>query len=468
MKLSACIIAKNEEKNLPRLLKSISSKFDEIILIDTGSTDRTKEIAESYGCKVFEHEWKGFADARNRAVEEATGDWLWHFDADFELEDVEFKKAISILKNVPEKVEALSVGIRNFDALGTVKAVSSHIFIHRAGIKWKGKVHESPITTNVVGIPVFVNHYGYSDKNIMIKKAWRNLKLLKEELHELRKGTKDYTIKLFFLVQTYLLLSTEDKNFLKDAKFYAENFLKNSNWEFNSFGFLLVYMLNYYLNILWELREFEKFEDFLQKCFELKVEIPEIHFMAYKLYSKKGEKEFAFSSIKKTAELLDLITENPFSLPWGGASECLPLFEGEILHGKPLKVSPDALKILEKEWKKKKGRHLGLLLYWLSSEKKKRKLLEKLTRRYKDPLLEKLFLKILLELGEFSTIWRMAPSVTLSELYLATYYDLMKEDEKALRFYASYLNNYRDPQIATYLLNRFKVLLKSEGLPPIM
>lgn len=467
MKLSACIIAKNEEKNLPRLLKSISGKFDEIVLIDTGSTDRTKEIAKSFGCRVFEHDWKGFADARNRAVKEATGDWLWHFDADFELEEIEFKKAISILKQVSEEVEAFSIGIRNFDALGRIKAVSSHIFIHRAGIRWKGKVHESPIVTNVVGIPVFVNHYGYSDSTIMIKKANRNLKLLKEELKELDENSKDYTVKLFFLVQTYLLLSTTSEDFLKEAKFYAEKFLKNANWDFNAFGFLLAYMLNYYLNILWELSKFKKFESFLCKCLSLGIELPEIFFMAYKFYRRKERREEALSYLKKTAELLDLMIENPFSLPWGGASECLPLFEKEILLEKPLEVSLDVLRNLEREWKRRRGRNLGLLLYWLGSVKK-RKLLEKLTRRYRDPFLEKLFLKELIESEEISTILRMASSVTLSELYLATYYDLVKEDEKALRFYARYLDNYRDPQIANYLLNRFRGLLKFEGLPPIM
>lgn len=68
MKVSACIIAKNEEENLPRLLKSLAGKFDDIVLVDTGSTDKTKEIAREYGCRVYEIPWSGFADARNAAV----------------------------------------------------------------------------------------------------------------------------------------------------------------------------------------------------------------------------------------------------------------------------------------------------------------------------------------------------------------------------------------------------------------
>ena len=457
MKLSACIIAKNEEKNLPRLLKSISGKFDEIILVDTGSTDSTIEIAKSFGCKVFSHEWKGFADARNRAVEEATGDWLWHFDADFELEEIEFRKALSILKHAPKEVEAFSIGVRNFDALGRIKAVSSHIFIHRSGIKWKGKVHESPTATNVVGIPVFVNHYGYSNRDVMIRKAYRNLELLQEELEELDKNSKDYVIKLFFMVQTYLLLATIDNTYLKKAKVYAEEFLEKSRWDFDNFGFLLVYMFNYYLHILWDLKEFVEFELFLQKCLDLGVKLPEIHFMSYKFYREKGREKEAIFAIRKTAELLDSIVDNPFSLPWGGASECLPLFEREILCKEPLSVPSDILLNLKRDWKRKRGRNLGLLLYWLTKE---RKLLEKLTRRYRDPLLERLYLKKLIEIKEIPAIFKMASSVTLSELYMATYYDLVGEEEMALKFYTSYLIKYKDPEVAAYLLERFGEGLK--------
>ncbi|MEO2069246.1 MAG: glycosyltransferase family 2 protein, partial [Desulfurobacteriaceae bacterium] len=171
MKISACIIAKNEEKNLPRLLKSLRGKFEEIILVDTGSEDRTVEIAKEYGCKVVKHEWNGFADARNRAIAEATGDWIWHFDADFELEEEEYKKALVYLKNVPDSVDAVLIGVKNFDKFGKVKSISSHIFIHRnkPKIKWVGKIHETPNVEFAIGIPIFVNHYGYADEKIQIE-----------------------------------------------------------------------------------------------------------------------------------------------------------------------------------------------------------------------------------------------------------------------------------------------------------
>ena len=73
--VSLTMIVKNEEENLPRCLASVEGVFDEIIVVDTGSTDRTKEIAREFGAKVFDFEWiDSFAAARNEALSQATGD----------------------------------------------------------------------------------------------------------------------------------------------------------------------------------------------------------------------------------------------------------------------------------------------------------------------------------------------------------------------------------------------------------
>ena len=75
--ISLCMIVKNEEENLPRCLDSVRDVVDEIVIVDTGSTDRTVEIAESYGAKVFYHPWEGsFSKARNYSLKYATCDWI--------------------------------------------------------------------------------------------------------------------------------------------------------------------------------------------------------------------------------------------------------------------------------------------------------------------------------------------------------------------------------------------------------
>ena len=81
--ISLCMIVKNEERFLAECLESVKDVVDEICIVDTGSTDRTVEIARSYGAKIEFHEWrKDFAWARNKALEMATRRWTFVLDAD--------------------------------------------------------------------------------------------------------------------------------------------------------------------------------------------------------------------------------------------------------------------------------------------------------------------------------------------------------------------------------------------------
>ncbi|MFQ5343155.1 MAG: tetratricopeptide repeat protein, partial [Anaerolineae bacterium] len=85
--ISLCLIARDEEAHLPRLLDSVGEAVDEIVLVDTGSTDRTMEIARSYGARVIEFPWRDdFSAAKNEALRHATGDWILHLDADMYFE----------------------------------------------------------------------------------------------------------------------------------------------------------------------------------------------------------------------------------------------------------------------------------------------------------------------------------------------------------------------------------------------
>ena len=95
MKFSLCMIVKNEEAVLNRCLESMASAMDEIIIVDTGSTDATKKIAAAYTDQIYDFAWTGnFAEARNYAASKATGDYIYTADADEYLEPEELQKLL--------------------------------------------------------------------------------------------------------------------------------------------------------------------------------------------------------------------------------------------------------------------------------------------------------------------------------------------------------------------------------------
>ncbi len=140
--VSLTMIVRNEENNLPRCLESVRGLFDEVVIVDTGSQDRTIEIARSFGAKVFEFVWvDDFAAARNEALAHATGDFVFWLDADDVVEPAE-----------RDKLQALLAGLSTDDPAGYVvrcacdpspdgvggETVVDHIrlFPLRADVRW--------------------------------------------------------------------------------------------------------------------------------------------------------------------------------------------------------------------------------------------------------------------------------------------------------------------------------------------
>ncbi|MCU1269530.1 MAG: hypothetical protein JWN74_824 [Acidobacteriaceae bacterium] len=108
MKLSIALITLNEEVNLPRTLESVMQLVrdgnGEIIVVDSGSSDRTLEIARSHGAKIFIEPWKGFAAQKNSAMEKASGDWVVQLDADEALEKELAEEIESVLERAGDLV----------------------------------------------------------------------------------------------------------------------------------------------------------------------------------------------------------------------------------------------------------------------------------------------------------------------------------------------------------------------------
>jgi glycosyltransferase involved in cell wall biosynthesis len=109
--LSVAIVTCNEERNLARTLASVSFA-NEIIVVDSGSQDRTVEIAESFGAQVFRREWPGFAAQKNFAIQQCTGDWILSLDADEELSP-ELCRQLSVLLPTNPPSDAYFLNRRN-------------------------------------------------------------------------------------------------------------------------------------------------------------------------------------------------------------------------------------------------------------------------------------------------------------------------------------------------------------------
>lgn len=100
MLLSLCMIVKNEEEYLERCLESVKHVVDEMVIVDTGSTDKTKAICRQYAARIYDFTWtESFAEARNFGIAKAKGDWILWLDADEKLKlanTAEFKRTLAL------------------------------------------------------------------------------------------------------------------------------------------------------------------------------------------------------------------------------------------------------------------------------------------------------------------------------------------------------------------------------------
>jgi tetratricopeptide (TPR) repeat protein len=151
--LSVCLIAKNEEQFLAECLDSVRSVADEIILVDTGSTDRTIEIAQSYGCRVLHRAWDDdFSAARNAGLAMARGRWILCLDADERLADPSRALPSAILSATPEVggflIERHDAVIHPEDGQSDVYPVEIlRLLRNRRDIRYEGIIHERPNET---------------------------------------------------------------------------------------------------------------------------------------------------------------------------------------------------------------------------------------------------------------------------------------------------------------------------------
>lgn len=186
--ITACLIVKNEEDMLRRCLESLQGGVDEIVIVDTGSTDKTKEIAKEFTNKVYDFEWTDdFAEARNYAASHATGEWIIAIDADECVDPENFKAAMEEIKEDSGKYDTYAVEIISFLEESSVVNNMARIYRNNDVLYFEGAIHEQLVKKGekqkLVLSSVKLYHYGYL-KNVIEKhnKQERNMKIIKKEL----------------------------------------------------------------------------------------------------------------------------------------------------------------------------------------------------------------------------------------------------------------------------------------------
>lgn len=192
MRVSLTMIVKDEEADLPRCLASVADCVDEIIVVDTGSTDRTKDVARRHGAAVFDFTWvDDFAAARNEALRHATGDWILWLDADDYLDDDNRRRLRALVADLRDENAAYEMDcLLLHDAEAgkeTIRVSHVRLFRNDPRVRWQHRVHEQVLPSlcqlgiDVRCTDIVIRHGGYFDPEWTRRKLERNLRLLRLE-----------------------------------------------------------------------------------------------------------------------------------------------------------------------------------------------------------------------------------------------------------------------------------------------
>lgn len=190
--ISLCMIVKNEEKNLYKCLNSVKKYVDEIIIVDTGSNDKTKEIAKEFTENIYDFIWcNDFSKARNFSIEKSKNDWVLILDGDeevIEFDDVKVKEVIKEFSTCIGRIKRLNILDRGDKSNESLYTERVNRFFNKKKFHYQGNIHEQIISLNyedikTVNIPITIKHVGYMEEQLKLtNKIERNIDMLKQAL----------------------------------------------------------------------------------------------------------------------------------------------------------------------------------------------------------------------------------------------------------------------------------------------
>ncbi|MGC4018040.1 MAG: glycosyltransferase family 2 protein [Muricomes sp.] len=215
VRISQCMIVKDEEKNIEKALSWGKGVVCEQIVVDTGSTDRTVEIAQQMGAKIYHYEWNNdFAAAKNYALEQASGNWIAFLDADEYFTPKDAKGLKKYLENLTSQniiADLVTCPLLNLDGDGRIfsTTVQQRVFQNTPLIRYKNRIHENlfrtdgKMLTEVRTDTLFpIYHTGYTSSAYEEKdKVIRNKDIL---INILKENPEDYD-NLSYLGDVYVI-----------------------------------------------------------------------------------------------------------------------------------------------------------------------------------------------------------------------------------------------------------------------
>ncbi|MGV8980197.1 tetratricopeptide repeat-containing glycosyltransferase family 2 protein [Clostridium sp.] len=324
-KISLCMIVKNEESYLTGCLNSIKDVVDEIIIVDTGSTDKTVEIAQSFGAKIYYFQWNNnFSEARNESLKYATKDWILIMDADDEFcsDDKEkFKSLLNTKLNIDAVYyfETLNYCGPSVENSTITVNLNPRLFANTHGFHYEGEVHNQLVNSEheYKGLcdSIRIYHYGYLDKNIISKdKRNRNITLLEEQIR--KDGNNKYAH--FNLGNEYFALG--------DIKKALEHYYKSYDNFDSQVGYGAVLIARIVLSH-YAIREFDKTLEFADIGVKYFPALTDLYFLKALAYKDMNKPTLQIKMLEKCIEMGDPPSELKFLYGTGSFRAFLELGE---------------------------------------------------------------------------------------------------------------------------------------------